>query len=92
MVQQSDSEHKLAEILVDVLDLEDINAEDISPEAPLFGSDVPGGLGLDSIDALEISLAIAKNYDVQLKADEENNKSIFESLRSLSDYVQAQSD
>jgi len=87
---QSDSEQALARILVDVLDLEDIDAEDIDPEAPLFGAEMPGSLGLDSIDALEISLAIAKNYDVQLKADDENNKATFESLRSLANYVQAQ--
>ncbi len=90
MVKQSDSERKLASILIAVLDLEDIKAEDIDPVAPLFGADQPGSLGLDSIDALEISLAIAKSYNVQLKADDENNKSTFESLRSLSDYVLAQ--
>jgi len=90
MVMQSDREQQLAKILVEVLDLEDVNAEDIDPAAPLFGTDMPGSLGLDSIDALEISLAIAKNYDVQLKADDDNNKSTFESLRSLSGYIQAQ--
>ena len=92
MVVQTEIEQQLANILVEVLDLEDVNAEDINPEAPLFGSERADSLGLDSIDALEISLAIAKNYEVQLKADDDNNKSIFESLRSLSDYIQAQQD
>lgn len=89
MAEQTDNERKLAEILIEVLDLEDINAKDIDPIKPLFGLEVPGSLGLDSIDALEISLAIAKNYDVQLKADDGNNTSIFENLRSLSDYIVA---
>ncbi len=87
MTEQTDNEKKMAEILVEVLDLEDISAEDIDPVAPLFGFEAPGSLGLDSIDALEISLAIAKNYNVQLKADDENNQSTFKNLRSLSDYV-----
>jgi acyl carrier protein len=86
---QSDNERQLASILVEALDLEDYSAEDIEPEAPLFGFDAPNSLGLDSIDALEISLAIAKHYEVQLKADDENNKAIFSSLRSLSDYIQS---
>ena len=85
----TEEELALAKILVETLDLEDIDPEDISPEAPLFGFDQPDSLGLDSIDALEISLAISQNYKVQLKADDENNKSIFASLRSLTDYIAA---
>ncbi len=87
MSMQSDNELELAKLLVVALDLEDVKPEDIEPEAPLFGFDEPNSLGLDSIDALEISLAIAKTYSVQLKADDENNKSIFTNLRSLSDYI-----
>lgn len=87
MSMQSDNELELAKLLVVALDLEDVKPEDIEPEAALFGFDEPNSLGLDSIDALEISLAIAKTYSVQLKADDENNKSIFTNLRSLSDYI-----
>ena len=89
MSAQTAQELELAKILVEALDLEDVEAEDIVPGAPLFGFSEPDSLGLDSIDALEIALAIAKNYSVQLKADDENNREIFFSLRSLSDYVQA---
>ena len=79
----------MATLLVDALDLEDISAEDIGPEAPLFGLEGQGCLGLDSIDALEIALAIEQNFGVKLKADDENNKGIFASLRSLSNYIKA---
>ncbi|MEX2489995.1 MAG: phosphopantetheine-binding protein [Pseudomonadales bacterium] len=87
MSDQTSAEAKLARILVDVLDIEDVAPEDIVPEAPLFDPEDERSLGLDSIDALEISLAIAKEYQVQLEADNEDNKKIFFSLRSLSDYV-----
>lgn len=86
---QTSHEKELAELLVAALDLEDIDASDINPEAPLFDPSNSESLGLDSIDALEISLAIAKQYKVQLKADDQNNRSIFRSLRSLSEYIQA---
>jgi len=91
MGMQSEQEKELAEILVNALDLEDISADAIVPEAPLFGFDAPDSLGLDSIDALEISLAISNKYGVQLKADDENNQQTFSSLRALAAYIQAQS-
>ena len=87
MGMQTEAESKLAELIVSALDLEDIGAEEISPEDPLFGS----GLGLDSIDALEIVLAVAQEYGVQIKADDESNHAIFSSLRSLSTFINAQS-
>lgn len=90
MGEQNKDEQRLAEILIEVLELEDTSAGDIAPEAPLFDPSDENSLGLDSIDALEISLAIAKEYGVQLEADDENNKSIFFSLRSLNQYVQEQ--
>lgn len=74
----------MAENLVQALQLE-VAAEDIAPDAPLFGE----GLGLDSIDALEIALLVGRDYGVTLKSDDPDNKRIFGSLRSLSDYVQA---
>jgi acyl carrier protein len=59
-------------------------ASEIDPEAPLFGE----GLGLDSIDVLEVALAISQTYGVQLRSDDENNARIFQSLRSLSADIQ----
>ncbi len=85
----SDTELALAELLIEALDLEDVEAGEILPEAPLFGFDDPDSLGLDSIDALEIALAVGQKYNVQLKADDEKNKEIFASLRSLNDFIQA---
>jgi len=87
---QTDDERRLAEILLVALDIDDVNAADIQPEAPLFDPDHEDSLGLDSIDALEIALAIAKEYEVHLEAEDENNKAIFHSLRSLMEYVSNQ--
>lgn len=61
----------------------DVRPEDIDADAPLYGD----GLGLDSIDILEIALVIAKEYGIQLKADSAENKAIFASLRALSEFV-----
>lgn len=77
---QTPFEHEVAENLVQALQLE-VTAEDIAPDAPLFGE----GLGLDSIDALEISLLIGRDYGVTLKSDDPDNRRIFSSLRSLCD-------
>ncbi len=74
---------ELAELMVATLDLE-VAAKDIDPEAPLFGD----GLGLDSIDALELSLEISKRYGVEIKAEDERNEHIFASLRALGTYVE----
>jgi len=90
MASQTENEHEIAELLVSALDLEDLSADDIDPEAPLFDVNLPDSLGLDSIDALEISLALAKTYQVQLKADDEANHAIFSNLRSLTQYVFSQ--
>ncbi len=86
---QTDQERRLAEMLVEALDLEDINAEEIGPESALFGIEGSDCLGLDSIDALEIALAIDQHFGVKLKADDENNKAVFANLRSLSNYIDA---
>ena len=84
MSLQSDDERELAQLLVESLNLEDVAAADIDPEAPLFNA----GLGLDSIDALELSLAISKRYGLQLRSDNDGNRRIFASLRALSAHVQ----
>ncbi|PNS08586.1 phosphopantetheine-binding protein [Solilutibacter silvestris] len=84
MSEQTTAERELAELLVESLNLEDIAPSAIDPEAPLFNT----GLGLDSIDALELSLAISKKYGLQLRSDNEENRKIFASLRALSEYVQ----
>ncbi|MAT92953.1 MAG: acyl carrier protein [Halioglobus sp.] len=89
MTQQSEQEAALARVLVQVLDLEDVAPEEIGPEMPLFGIESDACLGLDSIDALEIALAIDQHFGVKLQADDENNKATFASLRSLSNYIDA---
>jgi acyl carrier protein len=74
----------LAGLVVTTLKL-DIEPAQISATAPLYGD----GLGLDSIDVLEIALAISKAYGVKLRSDDKNNAKIFGSLRSLSQHIQA---
>ena len=81
--KQSAQEAELAVLIVTTLNLE-INASDIDPEAPLYEE----GLGLDSIDMLEIALSVSKEFGVKLRADDKNNKHIFSSLRSLSSHIQ----
>ncbi len=75
---------EIADLMVEALNL-DVAANEIEPDAPLYGS----GLGLDSIDILEIALVVSKRYGLQLKSDNENNHQIFSSLTSLTDYVAA---
>ena len=86
MSTQTEAERELAELLVESLNLDDVAPESIDPEAPLFNT----GLGLDSIDALELALAISKQYGFQLRSDNEDNRRIFASLRALSAHVQSQ--
>ncbi|MGQ0618691.1 MAG: phosphopantetheine-binding protein [Panacagrimonas sp.] len=86
--EQSASEQEMAALLVGALNLEGIAATSIHPTAPLFGHDT-AGLGLDSIDALEIALAIQQKYGVELRSDGEEVRQIFSSLRALCGYVNA---
>ena len=79
-------ELEVARLLVETLHLEEVQPEDIQPEEPLFGE----GLGLDSIDALELALAIAKTYGFQLRAEDKDNRRIFASLRTLSQHIAQQ--
>src|SRR5688572_8238548 len=75
-------ELELARLIVSTLNL-DTQPEDIDPSAPLYGE----GLGLDSIDILEVALAVSKAYGVKLRADDDGNRKIFGSLRSLHQHV-----
>lgn len=85
---QTAQEAELAALLVQALNLEGVEPGSIDPEAPLFGHD-QGGLGLDSIDALEIALAIQQHYAVELRSDDEATRQVFRSLRLLSAHVQS---
>jgi acyl carrier protein len=80
---QSAQEAELACLIVKTLNLE-VEAVEIDPQAPLYGE----GLGLDSIDMLEIALAVSQQFGVKLRADDKNNIQIFSSLRSLNTYIQ----
>jgi acyl carrier protein len=75
----------LAQLIVETLNL-DIDAASIDPNAPLFGE----GLGLDSIDMLEIALAVSQTYGVKLRADDSENHQTFRSLASLNQHIQQQ--
>ena len=75
---------EVADLIVEALNLE-VAPADIDPDKPMYGE----GLGLDSIDILEIALVVSKRYGVQLRADSEQNERIFGSLRQLADYIAA---
>ncbi len=79
---QTPLEHEIAVLLVEALNL-DTAPEDIAPDAPLYGE----GLGLDSIDILEVALEVSRRYGFQLRSDDERNQQIFQSLRSLASHV-----
>lgn len=78
-------ECEVAEMIIESLNLEETQVEDIEPEAALFGE----GLGLDSIDALELSLAISQRYGFQIKSDDSENQHIFSSLKTLTQHIEA---
>lgn len=76
-------EASVAKLIVETLNL-DMEPQEIDPEAALFRE----GLGLDSIDALELAVAISRQYGFQLRSDDSNNAHIFSSLRSLSEHIE----
>lgn len=76
-------EQELKVLIIDTLDLEDISSDEIDSDAPLFGD----GLGLDSIDALELGLAVAKRYNVKINAEDENTRAHFASVSALATFV-----
>jgi acyl carrier protein len=79
-------EQEIKELVISSLALEDVSADDIDPAAPLFVE----GLGLDSIDALELGLALQKRYGVHMSADAEETRRHFGSVRALAAFVAAQ--
>jgi acyl carrier protein len=85
VVYDAGLQNEVAELIVQALNL-DVDASSINPDEPLYGD----GLGLDSIDVLEVALLVSKRYGLQLKANNEDNHHIFSSLRSLTEYISAQ--
>ena len=82
--EQTDLQREVATLLVEALNL-DIAADAIDPEAPLYGE----GLGLDSIDILEVALVVSQRYGFQMRSDDEDNVRIFRSLASLAEHIAA---
>ena len=80
----TDLEREVAQLMIECLNLE-VTIDQITADAPLYGD----GLGLDSIDVLEVALVVSKRYGLQLRSDSEDNQHIFSSLRSLCDYIAA---
>jgi acyl carrier protein len=78
-------QREVAALMVECLNLE-ISADQIAADDPLFGE----GLGLDSIDVLEVALVVSKRYGLQLRADSADNQRVFSSLRTLCDFIAAQ--
>jgi acyl carrier protein len=81
----ADLQREVAELMIESLNLE-VTADQIPPDARLYGD----GLGLDSIDVLEVALVVSKRYGLQLRADSKDNQHVFSSLRSLTDYIATQ--
>jgi acyl carrier protein len=81
---QTPAEQELAQLLVECLNIDWVKPDQIDPHAALFGGD----LGLDSIDALELALAVSRHYGFQLRSDNPDNQRIFASLRELSAHIE----
>jgi acyl carrier protein len=79
----SDIENELKSMIVQTLMLKDIQPQEIDVDKPLFAD----GLGLDSIDALELAVEISRRYKVQIKSDDERNREIFRSVRTLAAFI-----
>ena len=79
----SDIENELKTMIVQTLMLKDVQPEEIDVDKPLFAD----GLGLDSIDALELAVEIGRRYKVQIKSDDERNREIFRSVRTLAAFI-----
>ena len=81
-------ESKVKDVIVSALDLEDLTAADIGTDVPLFGE----GLGLDSIDALELGMAVKKAFGITFSSDPAENRKVFYSVKTLADYVEQQNE
>ena len=81
----SDLHNEIKQLIIDALGLEDISIDDISDEQTLFGE----GLGLDSVDALELGLAIQKTYGIKIDADAKDTRDHFSNVTSLAAFVTA---
>ncbi|MEI8631571.1 phosphopantetheine-binding protein [Vibrio sp. PP-XX7] len=79
--------NEIKQLIINSLNLEDIHVEDIDTESPLFGD---GGLGLDSIDALELGLALKKKFNIMIDADDSNTRKHFASVANLASYISSQ--
>ena len=86
MMSATTAEREMAELLVGALNLEHIQAAEVDPAAPLFGQQT-GSWGLDSIDALEMALAIQQKYAVELRSEDPDVRKAFASLRALTAHV-----
>jgi len=84
MSELSSFELEVARLIVESVSLDDLRPEEIAPNSPIFGE----GLGLDSIDALEIALAVGQKYGVEIRSDDVDNERIFASLRALSRHIE----
>ena len=82
-MKRTELENEIKQLIVTSLDLEDISAEDIVSDEPLFVE----GLGLDSIDALELGMALKKKYDLNFKTNDQENKKYFQSVKTLTDFI-----
>ncbi|MDR0454689.1 MAG: phosphopantetheine-binding protein [Deferribacteraceae bacterium] len=83
IMKRVELENEIKNLIVSSLDLEDILADDIVSDAPLFVE----GLGLDSIDALELGMVMKKKYQLQFKTNNEENKELFRSVRTIADFI-----
>ena len=82
----NDLEHQIKQLIIDSLALEDITPADISSEEPLFGDE---GLGLDSVDALELGLAVQKTFGFQLDGENDNLRDNFANVKTLAEFVRS---
>lgn len=80
-------EQQLKQLIIDSLALEDISVDEIETDAPLFGDD---GLGLDSVDALELGLAVQKTFGLKLDSENQNLRNHFESVATLAQFIRSQ--
>lgn len=85
-MNKSALETELKKFIIDTLELEDITPGDIDTEEALFID----GLGLDSIDALELGMAVKKKYNLKMSEDKEENKKHFYSIKTLADFIESQ--